>query len=268
MIEIYIHGFSDKIQNVSKIIIDCINNAETMFQKSDYDTCYENYKKNLENFKYNKGYETIGRSLHSKINSSVHTNEELLDDLTHINFEDLFTFFRKVNVIGYVCGNVTKEESMELMHPYLEYFEKYICDESYFDFTRYIDVSKPVFFDNDCYNEKDTNSCTLASYVDDYNSFESPDYYRTSAITSFLSQIMNPTFFTLVRTGEQFGYAVGIYEFALSNSYNYVNTIAFLIQSDTKTTTEINDRIKMFVEKYIETLEEMPESNIEELKVK
>lgn len=265
-VKICMNGYTDKLDQISKIIIDTIINIRSFFNQSIFDQALEKYSQNLENYKFKKGYETIGYVLKTKINSTAYLPESMIADLLSIKFGDIFDVFDEVNLIGYACGNITLDETNAILDPFIQYFGKFKPNTVLCDYTQYIDVTKSTQYDMTCYNEKDKNSCTLVSYMCGYNSVTSHTFYKTHAILQLVQRLISPVVFTTLRSDEKYGYVVACILKNYGYSYNQVNAITFIIQSNTKTTTDMTDRIKLFVEKFYHSINDLNDETIDGIK--
>lgn len=221
-LELSVLAYSDKIDVLTKDIFEKIksfNLSEEVFE-SLKDELYLSYK----NFEKKYPYEQALYSLSVILKKYDKHYLEFLNDIKPVKFNEVKEFsneiFKNIFINGLVYGNIEPEDIKDIVKDVFKTLESKTIDKDNIVDKSILKIpsgSHQVF---SLASKMDNNAFLKFYEVDTFNP-------KKSAMWKMISTILNPFFYTELRTNEQFGYVVFSDQYAFEDVLGYM----FVVQS-------------------------------------
>lgn len=229
------------------------------------------FKKKCQNYTYIIPYQRIINELFDHVMHKSDINRNMiLDIIDNIQFQDILNIKQELffggEIIMYGCGNLSKNEFIDLMNTANKLFKNHnpnIITE--YKIPQWKDFTYKKFNQND----KEINSATAyyiyldSLSINDIQTYQI--YFYNYAISKVLDALLNSDFFDTLRTKECYGYIV----FSCHHhTFNYETEqlyYMFLAQSSDKDFDNITDRINRYIDEFYEKLTKITQEEIEEI---
>ncbi|MBS9777290.1 MAG: insulinase family protein [Gammaproteobacteria bacterium] len=252
-IAISLEGYQQKIPELLEVILKNLKNIT--IESSIFDRVKNEYRQNLENTSTKMPYIQTFPYLNNALIEDSSLPEQRLLALDKINKETVTTLANKIlpnlAIRMMVYGNNTYAEAKQLG----------------------IDVGKALN-DSNLNHKWQTNSPTvittnhIQSFKSDHSDsaityyIQGDNGYEARAKVGLLAKMLEPQFFTKLRTEQQLGYVVFAYPKPTFNQ----SGIAFTIQSPVVESDELQEHIRSFNETFSKGLNDLDDNSLNEIK--
>ena len=266
------YGFSNKLVNISSVVVSALENQQSMFTEQYFIQSVEKKRMYWTNNKYATLYNNIPRFMNELVDPMYPTIDTLVKTLNELKYEDLFKLFdnKNMKLTALIEGNLNNEQAIDIVNPFNKYINKVNLNGKFVEdkYKSYIDVTKSVIKYDIAPNEKETSFCAMVSYLYNYESKVSdPDYYSNTAYQNIISTILKAPYFNQIRTNEQLGYAVFAYYNSFGRNCHQLSNQTFIIQSPSVESEKLVARINLYVKEFYEELLKLTDEELEKNKL-
>jgi len=263
-----IDGFSDKIKNVCDFVINSIMNStldEISFKSAKF-----YLEKNDENSIHKSPYITVNEIMSKHTLLKYYDSNDRLGIINKITKMDIDTILNELLTISsvklMVCGNVLKEDVTEIKTMFKKFMPSYMYVPSLIDSDKMMTIISaipPVIKPTNTHYEKNVamayciELCKLKMGVTE-------NWNKIFCIISLLDNMIGDKYFDALRTREEFGYVVNGKSKQMGDPRFYTYYYKFLVQSPTKSPSEIIARTEIFIEEYEKILMSTTDNEIHE----
>jgi secreted Zn-dependent insulinase-like peptidase len=265
-------GFSDRIADISKYVVDCLNDMKTRFTFEKFEQAVSELNLKWKNSKYGLLYNNISRYAAEEIDPMFPAIDKMVEQLDKLKFEDLFGYFedKSMKVTALIEGDISEDDALRIVEPFFDFVSKRSIGDYTSDYLReYIKKEningKIVYRPSE--NDKEMSSCIYVSYLYGYcSSLKTPDYYKINVHSILMADLIKDRFFNQLRTKQQLGYAVFSQRTNYGTSQYPLYAQSFTIQSPSMKAVNLADRIGEFITKFIDDITSLTDEKLEEYK--
>lgn len=261
---IYLSGYNDRIVELNHIVFEKF--ADHSFERNRFEVLKNDLTEQYNNMAQNQPYEHVLITSFESTYLSKWTYDQYAHVIGDITFEMLSDFVPQyllcLKAEFLMIGNMNEAEALNLADktedilfgernnrkfkhreplPSQIPMERIVKLEEGKDYL----VQKPVPNQNE-------NSAIEVIYQIGLRNIQQ------DVILDLLAQIISTPFYSQLRTVEQLGYLV----FSRARRDNNINSLSFIIQSDTKTPQFIQGRIDLFMQQFYDVLEQTSDEEI------
>ncbi|MFT2111886.1 insulinase family protein [Marinomonas sp. 2405UD68-3] len=173
------------------------------------------------------------------------TIDEMIAALPSLNFQDLLEFmatrFQSFNLVAFSNGNVTNQQSHDFAQILLS------MNKPRLNTLESIDNEAATFSQADRLTrqfEASSEDQSVLYVIREANGLTLDDELKSKMLFAINNQLFSNKFYSSLRTKQQFGYIVSTHNFVMQN----VPSLAFTVQSPTRSNTDIVNAIERFIE--------------------
>ncbi len=236
-------GYSHKQFDYLKWLLE----AFLSFQPSEerFDVIKQQLTKDLSNQINTAPYQlAISKLSHHVIEKSI-ANEEMIETLPSLSFQDLLSFkesrLQSFNLVAFSNGNVTNQQSYDFAQTLLS------MNKSHLNTLEGVDNEAITFSKNDRLTHQfhsNSEDQSVLYVIREENNLTLDDELKSKILFAINNQLFSNKFYSSLRTTQQFGYIVSTHNFVMQN----VPSLAFTVQSPTRSNTDIVNAIEEFIE--------------------
>lgn len=254
-LDITIHGFNDKLVILLNRFLNGIKNFTP--KEDRFNIFKDKTVQHLSNLMYEVPYGQMSTLYNSVINEIAWSNQEKLDVVEQITFEQLKSFIPSIYEEMYyetlVHGNLKYDEAMEI-HSLVDILQDSEIQHTEIANNRLrsyiVSKGKTFRYEGKLKDKENVNSCIQhVTQLDVYSE-------ELSALGGLFAQIIHEPCFDTLRTKEQLGYVV----FSSSLNNHGTANIRILVQSE-HSTPYLEWRIENFYENFGNNLKDISEKD-------
>ncbi|WP_191600341.1 insulinase family protein [Marinomonas algicola] len=254
-------GYSDKQFYYLKQLLEAFLRFKP--SKSRFEENKKQLLKDLSNQINTPPYQLAISKLSDLVTEESISNHQMIDALPSLTFEDLIQFMEprlsSFNLVAFSNGNVTNEQSLEFAQTLLSLTTPFLNTRESVD-------NDPVSF---APTDRLTHEFTASSkdnsvlyVIREQTDLTLDDELRSKMFFAILNQLFATEFYSSLRTRQQFGYIVSTHNFVMQN----IPSLAFTVQSPTRSTTDIQQAIEAFINNQNTRIEELSEHRFNKAK--
>lgn len=258
-------GFYDKLQDLLKIIVDVIVQAD--LEESFFDLSKEQMSKAFANVKFTESAHLMNSVLNSSVNPQYMPIEEKLNVLNTLQYTDLLDFVKTLtfdNCVALFEGNINNvfidAMSQQILRLKFNGVDNYVTNEFVQPTIGSDYVTTKV-----SENPKELNDCILVSYCyGKSHCLVNPNSFKFNALANLVNLFISEPFFDELRTKQQLGYTVYSYGSEhLGRCFERLYTQNYLIQSPSTSCEELLKRIDTFIQESVEKMKTLDDTLFE-----
>lgn len=251
-----VDSYSDTIERVLKKLVKILSNMK--ITEHDYNIVKQEHKNDVKNFIYKPPYQLGLEYIKEKSYRIYHTYEELLESLDEINYKDIASIRDRIRgeVRCLIQGNITKEEATRLSS-YIEKFSDIRQESLPITLVEPLKKGEEEVFIRRLYNEKETDSTINIFHEVGVMNKKKKGWEKKMVLMMLVYRLISESFFDTLRTIEQSGYIVKSTLYELGYPDKTIYGILFIIQSSKKDPNTLRKRIKIFISKRWDAIQNM-----------
>ncbi|GAQ79598.1 Insulinase family protein [Klebsormidium nitens] len=257
--QVFLSGYNHKLATLGEKILDKIVTFQVKEER--FTVIKAQVKKDYQNFKYEQPYQQAMYNASLLLEHKRWHMDEYLAVLPHLHAADLAAFvprlLSRVFVEAFIAGNWTATEAKDFTAHMEATLQQGVGSRPLFPAQHVerrvvqLEARRPHYHASPILNPKDENSA-----VDIYFQV-GPDESRSNVLLELFLQTAKRDVFYQLRSVEQLGYIV----FLMGRNDFTVRGAQFIIQSNVKNPTELDERVENFLNLFSKTLGELTEED-------
>ena len=243
--ELQVLGYNHKIHRLLERVIGTLRNVNPT--QEVFSRLHDQFGKQLEEFLVAQPYRHAVYAADILLQATKWTIQDKMEALKQITLDDFISFSKRLlesfKLELLVHGNVLMDEAQQLADIILDGIQPQQPTSLPSKQVLQLDQGKDYLFRIDGFNPQNTNSCVHNIYL------SGPMVLESSARIAVVHHLLQEPAFNQLRTEQQLGYVV--FTSVHTTGHDQLKGVSMLIQSDSHTPDDVQDRMESFVQDYI-----------------